>query len=305
MPNYQNYNKEMLISEKRFPLEELNKYANEPSQLEFSRDGVQIFEAFLDNNTLKLLNSELDDLLSRVSFNKNIAASARLAPHKSELTQPISLSSINLLELSIDIYKILKSKDVGGNLILTSVEVFSELNYGKYLPFHTDKRRGMLRAQIYLKGGNKSSGGFKYIAGTHKINHTVFGHLSRTEVKECEQFIYDLSGNAGDLILFDPYGFHGKDICVDERRTIFLEFQKKDSPAAKASLKIDNLKLTPKVIDNLSLFLPGESSAYGRRGLDTMVDNYIKPNMVLNVAKQYFSSILTRIEKKIKTVFRL
>ena len=90
-----------------------------------------------------------------------------------------------------------------------------------------------------------------------------------------------MAGNLGDLIMFDSLGFHGKDVCVNEPRTIMFEFQEKNSDYGKASLKINNQNLTPKVVDNLSLFLPGCSTTYGNHGLAGMADNYINASMVL------------------------
>ena len=303
--NYKKFNKDFSVTNKRIDLDKLNKYAEKISDLGFSRDGIQIVEAFLDDNALKLLNSELDELFSEISFNKSISASARVGRYLREITKPISVRSINLLELSVDIHNLIKFQGVGKNLILTNLEIFSESNNGKYLPFHTDQRQGMYRAQIYLKGGSKSSGGFAYIAGTHNINHSVEHHLSREEVKECEPFIYNMAGNPGDLIMFDSLGFHGKDVCVDERRIIIFEFQENDSDYVKASLNIDNQKLTPKVVDNLSLFMPGCSTTYGNHGLDSMSNNLITASMVLYVAKKYFSCVKSRIAAKINRIIKL
>lgn len=302
--DYVKFNDNLLAHDARIPLETLVRHANEPSELDLCRDGVRFIKNFLDANTLNLLNSELDALFCDLSFNKNVSASARIGKNLFEVTSPISIHSINLLELGVDIHNIIKSHGLGKDLILTNLEIFRELNNDKYLPFHTDERQGMYRAQIYLKGGGESSGGFKYIAGTHNLNHTVQHHLSREEVRKCKPFIYDLAGNPGDLIVFDSFGFHAKDACIWERRTIMFEFQERGSTYVKSSLKIDNRKLTPKVVDNFPLFMPGASNTYGNHGLDFLGNNYINFSMVLYVAKKYYLYIKARGVRAIKRVFK-
>jgi len=294
-------NKKLRTTAKRIDLDRLKKIPKR-EYLKVASDGVQLITEFLNDETLTSLNSELDELFRETAINKNITASARLSRNLKEITQPIAIESINVLELAVDIKNIIKNQGLGKNLILTNVEVFSEVNNDKFLPFHTDQRKGMYRAQIYLKGGKENSGGFAYIAGTHDIEHSVKHHLSKEEVIICEPYIFDMGGNPGDLIIFDSFGFHGKDICTDERRTIMFEYQERDSDYVKSSLKIDNRKITSKIIDNLSLFMPGDNASYNGHGMDYMGNNFINAGLVLDVVKQYCSFNKVRITKVLKAL---
>ena len=49
----------------------------------------------------------------------------------------------------------------------------------------------MIRAQIYLKGGDKNSGTFQYMQNTHKLDHNVEHHLDNDEIKKLNHNIFD------------------------------------------------------------------------------------------------------------------
>jgi hypothetical protein len=252
----------------------------------FKNEGFFIFKGFLSLDLLNKINNELDMLLKYISINRNIMGSAFVSKTVKEINIPLSLKSINLLEVSIDIAQKLFGENKK-NYIVTNIEIFSEKNNPKPLFWHTDQRKGMIRAQIYLKGGEQNSGGFLFMRGTHAIEHLVTHKLSKEEIDQLKPYIVDCSGSPGDLVCFDSFGFHAKNACKNERRTIMFEFQEKHSMYSKASLLINNQKLSNKVIQNLDLFLPGDSSTYGAHGSDSQY-NPISTQFLFSVVKTYF-----------------
>ena len=285
---------------KRFSASSLKPAKNKVDELEFCQDGVQIFRSFLPRNLIFELNEELDLLFKDFAINKRLNSSAIINRYLSQLTQASTLNSINVLEIGIDIFNLIKDKVELSNYIITNIEIFSEKNNPNILPFHTDERRGMIRAQIYLKGGASQSGGFKYIQGTNQLEHSVKHHLSSSEITECNKWIHNIYGDLGDLVIFDPWGFHGKDICVNERRTILFEFQPKDSNYVKASIYINNRKITHKVIDHFHLFLAGKESTYGTHGIEFIENDYRSFRMIKTIIQEYLSQIKNSILNKLK-----
>jgi len=244
-------------------------------------DGVEIHQSFLSASQLIKLNGELDLIFKKIVFNRELKSAIYVNKYLNEVSLPVyTIDSVNLLELCIDVFKKFKRPD--GDYILTNLAIFSESNNPHSLFWHTDGRRGMYRAQIYLKGGTSRSGGFKYLRGTHNLEHGVVHKLANIDAYRDE--IIDCSGAAGDLILFDPYGFHAKNICLDERRTIMFEFQRRADDFIKSSILLDSKKLTSMVVKDISLFTAAPSSHYYGHGLDQA---------------DYFSKNLAQISTKI------
>ena len=61
-------------------------------------------------------------------------------------------------------------------------------------------------------------------------------------------------------MIFDTWGFHAKKKCVDERIMLKFEFQPNHLKETRASIDINNLSLTKKVIENLDIFTPNEET---------------------------------------------
>ena len=104
--------------------------------------------------------------------------------------------------------------------------------------------------------------------------------------------IVDLSGSEGDLIVFDPYGFHGKHPCIEERRTIMFEFQPKHTDYPKSQIDFNGALLTKKVLSNIEIFI------HNYKKNDHYLDDY-KNNYVLN-----FRILFKSIVSSLKLVFR-
>jgi hypothetical protein len=238
----------------------------------FVRAGVAVHRRFLNDDWVAQLNIELDRLFKQKSVVASTIARSNLL---TEIVKPTAITSVNFLEIAVDIADLLRENNSKENdLILTNLEIFSEKNNPNPLFWHTDQREGMVRAQIYLRGGNRESGGFLYMLGTHNTKHTVQHKLNAAEIESLRGVISDCSGQPGDLVVFDAFGFHAKHPCPTERRTVMFEFQSRASLHTKSSLLIDNKKLSDKVLKNISLFLPGRQETYTGHGLDQS-DSYI------------------------------
>lgn len=267
----------ILIEKEKKYISDRIPYSNETILIEKKNkkfNGIYLSKNFLDKEVLNKINEEIDQLIDKPVCNSNIRGSIIDNSVLKQISIPsLSIESSNILEIACLVFDELKNLVEVDDYIVTNIQIFSEKNNNKPLNWHTDNRQGMYRAQIYLKGGNENSGGFLYMKGTNNINHEVKHALSNQEIVRMNSLVVDCSGNEGDLIIFDSYGFHGKYPCPMERRTIMFEFQHKHSDYIKSSVIIDNKKLSKKVIDNLQLFSPGNKKNYKGHGLDNF-NNY-------------------------------
>jgi hypothetical protein len=227
------------------------------------KNGVQLIKSFINNEKLEILISEINKYFDEPLFNSihgSIWQGSRYLPGKKLLKFIPNVSrirSINILELAVDVANLLPNRK---EIKLTNLEIDSERNNDAVLALHTDRRRGMIRAQIYLKGGDKNSGTFQYIQNTHNLDHDVEHHLNNDEIKKLNHNIFDCVGDPGDLMIIDTWGFHGKKKCVDERIMLRFEFQPNHLIEARASIDLNNLNLTKKVIENLDIFIPNHET---------------------------------------------
>jgi ectoine hydroxylase-related dioxygenase (phytanoyl-CoA dioxygenase family) len=127
----------------------------------------------------------------------------------------------------------------------------------------------MLRAQVYLRGGQKNSGAFWFMVGTHNRDYFVEHKLNPKQVQELSSTIYKCEEPEGSLLCFDPDGFHGKAPCVENRRTIFLELQPEGAAFKKSHIYISSGDLTPAVLQNINYFVNGHlRDRYDQHGDD-------------------------------------
>ena len=251
--------------------------ANSSKKLEFKKDGVEIFSSFLEKDSLKELILELEKIFLLPSINgsiysANINHQLKTIPFSSAMVR-----SVNLLEIAIDILNLIKLRSRSfKSYCVTNIEIFKESNNPDKLPFHTDSRKGMIRAQIYIKGGKESSGAFSYACGSHKRDYFVEHHLSPSQFEFIKESIYDCFAPEGSLILFDPYGFHGKYPCIKPRITVMFEFQEKSSNYPKSNIYIASHLLSQKVMENIEIFQNEIKSGVFNHGNDAILksNNY-------------------------------
>lgn len=270
---------------------------------------LKIIKKFLSAENLRSINSELDEMLQKPLLNGFTRGSIYSVDKKTyqvrEVFLPVqNIRSINLLELSINIHKILFKKEE--NMILTNLMVNSEKGNHSELKMHTDNRIDLIRATIYLTDADKYSGGFFYVKNSSKRNYFIEHEVDDATKKKLEKDVVDCSGNAGDLIVFNSYGFHGKHKCVKERRTIIFEFQKKNTKFPKASININNLNLSNLVINNMHVFFPGDyKESYKKHGSDLFNENYLlQKSYLISSIKIYIKSVYLNFKMKYQKVFK-
>ena len=245
----------------RINFDKLNNSFNKNPTLQ--KNGIQLIKSFISKEKLEILISEINEYLNEPIFNSihgSVWQGSSYMPGKKLLKSIPNVSrirSINILEIAVDVANLLPNRK---EIKLTNIEIDSEKNNKDVLAWHTDRRRGMIRAQIYLKGGDKNSGTFQYMQNTHNLEHDVEHHLDNDEIKKLKHNIFDCVGDSGDLIIFDSWGFHAKKKCIDERIMLKFEFQPNHLKTTRASIDINNLSLTKKVIENFDIFTPNQET---------------------------------------------
>ena len=273
---------------------------------QFNEEGYGVITNYLPEDTVKKINQELDEIFYQILFNGFNKGSITLDQTYSReaITTPcINIKSINLMELIIDVFNLVVDDDKKKNYIVSSIMIFTEKKNSSPLKFHTDLRKGMYRAQIYLKGGDKNSGGFRYIKKSHNFNHGVSHELSDTELEKYRKDIIDLTGTEGDLIIFDSFGFHGKYPCLNERRNILFEFQPIDSDYPKTQIDFNGSLISNKVLSNLNIFMHNDTKNH--HYLDKYKNNYLINfkiwfGLITKVTRIAFNEGLKKITTKIK-----
>lgn len=217
-------------------------------------DGILVKKHFVNSRLLTDLNSELDSFFAKPSISTPFGVTT-LDFSVKRLISPTRIYSTNILELALSIFFMLIPKEEHQNYLICEIQINSEKNNPHPLAFHTDNCKGEIRAQIYLSGGGKNSGGFLYMRGTHLISLPIDHFLDNTTAEKFKEKIIDCSGLPGDLIAFDAAGFHGKHVCTLERRTILFTFYpRKNGP--KETIDINTSCISKTVFDNLELFTP-------------------------------------------------
>lgn len=293
----------------RINIDNLDNTLSENPSLQ--KNGIEFVKSFIDKKKLESLILEIEPYFDTPIFNSihgSIWKGSQYLPGRKLLKILPNISrirSINILEIAVDIANLLSNRK---EIKLTNIEIDSEKNNDDILEWHTDRRRGMIRAQIYLKGGGENSGAFRYMQNTHNLDHNVKHYLNNDEIKKLNHNIYDCVGSPGDLMIIDTWGFHGKKSCSNERIMLRFEFQPKHLVATKASIDINNLNLTKKVLDNFDIFIPNQETKdncyESKHGIDLKNTNYpisfvikalIKATSIL--MKNYFGLIIKFFKK--------
>jgi hypothetical protein len=240
--------------------------------LRFRQDGIEIHRGFVAKSAVNELSYELDAAFARPILNRRRATSIWLADGLKVAALPTAFKAVNLLEVCVDI-RALIPPEIGQNLIVTNLQVFAD-SHTENRYWHTDRRKGMVRAMLYLKGGGESSGNLLYMRGTHDLDHLVDHTLEEHEISLLDDRIVHCTGEPGDLVLFDSFGFHSKGNCVEDRVIAMFEFQPRDSDFKKASMDLNTRSLTPHVMEQIGLFSPGtREETYGVHGIDIYQNN--------------------------------
>jgi hypothetical protein len=238
-------------------------------------DGIVVFPEMYNSDLIKKVNDELDTLMNTPSINGSSGYIHLGRYYKSLQLPTIMIRSINLLELAIDIkIKIDESLDYCDNYKLTNINVFEERKKTTPLFWHTDQRKAMLRAFLYLEGGSEDSGALNYMKGTQKGEYD-FHKLSSSQINENSSNIFMAKAPIGSVVLFNTNGFHSNQPRIKQRRVVMFEFQPKKSTFVKSSVFISSFQLTDKVKDNIDLFENGVDSFAFAHGVDERLGNVI------------------------------
>jgi hypothetical protein len=127
-------------------------------------EGVLKIPAFLDQRIVLEINKELDQL-----FSNNLYGSIVIDHSVKRLISPTRLNSINVLELAIEVFSAIF--DGSKEYVINGISVFQEQNNPLKLPWHSDSRKGEIKALIYITGGQDNSGGFQYIKESQLVEH--------------------------------------------------------------------------------------------------------------------------------------
>lgn len=230
-------------------------------EFNFKRDGLEIINNFIDNNTVENLRKETSNLFSFTQL-MGPEYCIRLNKFVSEIPNPIvKIQSINLLEVAIDISK--KIEKLGyKNYKLAHVALYHEANNDKELLWHSDLRNGgLIRAQIVIDGGKINSGAFRYVKGSHTLKTIDYIPTVEYLDKHKEDIVICDKEN-GSLFLIDTIGFHSKCVCNEPRISFMFDFLPEDyilsNPNDVASdFYISASRLTDKIIENICLFKSG------------------------------------------------
>ena len=271
--------------------------------LNYKIDGVEIHQGFLDRKVVDRINVEVDDLLSALVINRNTLGRSTVNRYLREIKNPtVQIDECNLLDLAIDVGEILFGTD-HQEYRLTKLALYIEEDNPHPLPWHRDNDPGIFTAQIYLKGGDSErSGAFQYMVTTHELKSDFNHHLSATEIQRHWEKRVVCFGQPGDLVHFNWYGFHSKTECLEERRTIFFEFQHKSHKAIKSDIYLPTSKISKRVISNISIF---EASGYDQYRVKRVTENdnlYVPLSDIwhyffITLKVFFFSKTLARIKR--------
>tara|TARA_B110001452_G_scaffold267578_1_gene278193 strand:- start:4039 stop:4884 length:846 start_codon:yes stop_codon:yes gene_type:complete len=265
----------------------------------FKDVGISHIRNFINKNIQEDLNEEIDDLLNRYSINGVTRASTWINNNLCDINDPIvNINSVNLLEI---IYKTHQEiiKISPDNYTLSSIRLMIERNNSHPITWHTDNKPGLIRAIIYLKGGENKNGNLDYIEGSHNFKHIKDLHKINPYELGLENKIITMDTQVGDLILFDINGFHKKNTTNKERRVIFMEFHDGKSSKKMGKVILDNSKFTNDIRKNLD-FLFSNNDIDHKNFQDVVYSTHLPPNTPLRVFYYYFKSFCKLIEIKIK-----
>ena len=254
--------------------------------------GIDFVQDFMSIEKVNNINVELDRLFSTFSIN-GISGYISMGKNYKSVQLPLNMiRSENLLEVSLDIHKIICTypKLSKQNYKLTNLEIFEQKDEER-LFWHTDCRKGMLRSFIYLDGGDIDSGAFNYIEGTHLDEYPPSRHrFTNQEIELLKDKINIVVGKKGSMFIADTNGIHSNQPKIKKRRVIVFEFQPEKSTAPKSSISIPSNLLTKRVIENINVFSSNHDYNKYDHGLDYKLyhkENRVPISILLSICFEY------------------
>jgi hypothetical protein len=262
---------------------------NIESKNNFDNNGIYIKKNFIKLHVVDKIKSSSENIFNNKIDNTTLGAQATtFKPIFFSITCPTLSINYNLFELAIDVMSEMNTLNESfnkSNYELTNIDILKDTN--DELFWHTDNTKNFYRAFIYLKGGSKTSGAFRYMIGTHKrdykINHKLSDKIIKDKKLDEQTIVCDYE--PGTLIISDINGFHSNSIKIESRIIVIFDFQKKNSNIGGSFLPIKTTDLTKKVLDNLKLFsFKGSQDGKREHGIEkrlNTIGNTTKPSKVL------------------------
>jgi len=221
-----------------------------------TKNGIEHIKNFLNNEQIEKLNSEIDEISKSYLINGVTRASTWVNKNLCEINSPvINIKNINLLEIAFKIYKELNDK-TSKKFTLSGVRVIIEKKNSHPITWHTDKTKGVIRAIVYLKGGEEDNGNLSYVKESHLKVYDPEAHKIDPVKEGLNEKIISLNTEVGDLIYFDINGIHKKNTVVRERRVLFFEFHDGFSEKPVGQVIFDNSKITHEIKSNINFLFP-------------------------------------------------
>lgn len=240
---------------------------NNPS--DFIKTGLYIKDCFINKDLLKKINKELDYYFQEYSMNGSIRCQ-RYSSDTKIFDHVQFMESINFYELILDLVDIWKELYPGfeqDEYVLTRASFKDEID-GEPILWHTDITPELFRNIIYLDGGEKDSGQFRYMKGSHRIDHGIEFAMTRDDFEEYKDLIVDCQAPLGSAIFFDAKGFHGNYPREKNRRILLLTWEKRVMIKSSSRLLLASSNLTSRVIKNLNYFSLPEYKYFSKKDYD-------------------------------------
>ena len=270
----------------------------------FKDIGINRVKKFLSHETKKILNDEIDEISKNYLINGVTRASTWINNNLCEISNPIvNIHGVNLLEIAFEVHNEL-IKATSNNYKLSNARIMIEKKNSHPIQWHTDQAPGIIRAIIYLKGGDKNNGHLSYISGSHISLHEKNHHKINPYKTELENKIISFDTQEGDLIFFDINGFHKKNIVENERSILFFEFHDGKSNKQLNKIIFDNTKITKKLENNLNFLLPDNNKNIQSNSLYSIEVPSHTPLKIFSFYLKSFNKIfISRIKNKIKKIY--
>lgn len=233
-----------------------------------AKQGVVIIKDFLDPDKTHALKSELAECFASEARGSIKGAYLRqVGLRRRSLDIPDAgyvVRSLNLYEEAISISEIIRQTVSQENspsdqsefrLTMLSASVDSDPDR---LELHSDnldrQKVGMFRAILYLSDADESSGAFQYIQGSHEDDHDLDHYAAHANILMSADKLLSCNGTAGDLVVFNAYGIHGRNPCINPRTSLSFEFLPATIALRNDGISLTSGHLTPKVLKSISLF---------------------------------------------------
>lgn len=237
--------------------------------VEFEKTGLYIKVYFIKKELLEKINVELDYYFQEYSMNGSIRCQ-RYSSDTKIFDHVQFMETVNFYELIldlVDIWKELYPRFELDEYVLTRASFKDEID-GEPILWHTDITPDLFRNIIYLDGGEKESGQFRYMKGSHKIDHNIEFAMTKDDFDKYKDSIVDCQAPLGSALFFDAKGFHGNYPRIKNRRTLILTWEKRATINSASRLLFSSSNLSSRVIKNIHYFSFPEYKYFDKKDYD-------------------------------------